>query len=318
VGYYLIGTDLGGTKIATALTDTDCQIIKYDTHPTDPGRKASIIVEEMAQSILRVAEGIPREAVLGVGIACAGLITQEGVVEYSPNLGWCHLPLRESLEKLLPWRVYVQNDVNMAALGELHYGVAKGKKDVVCLFVGTGVGGGLIFNGRVYVGSGFAGEIGHTSILWNGPRDSCGNLGCVEVLASGTAMARYAREAIEAGRSSKIIESTDGQVEKIKVEDIADAWRRGDELAAEIVLQTGDYLAAAVVNLVNLLDPEMVVLGGGVIRGLPELIDMITEIIGKRSLRASASGVEVVAAKFGREAGVIGATVLVKLAGKIE
>lgn len=319
MGFYIVGTDLGGTKIATALTDTDSKILKYDTYPTHPERGAERIVEEMADSILRVTEGLPREAVLGVGVACAGLVTSDGIVEYSPNLGWCRLPLRDLLEQRLPWKVYLQNDVNMAALGEWHYGVAKNHRHVVCLFVGTGIGGGLILDGRLYVGSqGFAGETGHTSIWWNGPLDSCGNLGCIESLASGTAMTRRARELILEGRGTRMMEIVDGSLDELRVEVIAQAAGEGDAAAREIIQTTGEYLSTAVANLINLLNPELVVLGGGVIRGIPDLIRMVREGVDRRALQAPARGVEIVEAQFGREAPAIGATVLVKLAGKLD
>jgi glucokinase len=318
VGFYIIGTDLGGTKIATALTDTDSQILKYETSATDPRRPAEAIIGEMAESILKIAEGIPREAVLGVGVACAGLITREGVVAYSPNLDWHSVPLKELLEARLPWKVYLHNDVNLAAVGELHYGAAQGKQQVVCMFVGTGIGGGLIVNGKLYTGAqGYAAEIGHMSIDWEGPSDFCGNPGCIEVLASGTAMARRAREAISAGRSSMILELAGGTPEHIRVETLVEALQRGDTLAQELVQTTGTFLGAALVNLVNLINPERIVMGGGVIRGLPQLVDIAREHVFRYALKPPLEGLEIVLAQFGREAPVIGATVLVKMAGEI-
>lgn len=318
MGYYLIGTDLGGTKIATALTDTDSRILKYETSPTDPKRGSEAIIGEMADSILKIAEGIPHDAVLGVGVACAGLITREGVVAYSPNLDWHQVPLKEMLEKRLPWKVYLHNDVNLAAVGEMHYGAAQGKQNVVCMFVGTGIGGGLILNGKLYLGSqGFAGEIGHMSIMWDGPPDFCGNPGCIESLASGTALARRARESVLEGRSSRISELAGGDPARIRVEHIAEAANAGDALALELIQHNGRLLGTGLVNMVNLFNPELIVMGGGVIRGIPQLVDIARDVVNKYALKPPAAGVEIVRAQFGREAGVIGATVLVKMAGEI-
>lgn len=316
--YYLVGVDLGGTKIATALTDTDCQILKYETARTEASRGAEAIVTQMVDEIQRLIADLPKEAVLGIGVACAGLIEPgSGKVLYSPNLNWRDLPLKEMIASKLRYPVYVGNDVNMAALGELHYGAGIGKKHMICVFVGTGIGGGIVVDGHLYEGAnGFAGEIGHTTIDWDGPDCPSGNAGCWEGFASGTAMQRRATEALDRGEASLLADMIAGDPTKMRVELIAEAASRGDALAQRIIDETGEMLGAGCANLVNVLNPERIILGGGVIRGVPELVDKVRESVQRRALTDAVAAMDIVKAKFGREAGVIGAAVLAKLAGK--
>jgi len=316
--YYLVGVDLGGTKIATALTDTDCQIIKYEAVRTEPARGPEPIIDQMVAEIQQITEGLPKESILGIGVACAGLIEPgTGKVLYSPNLNWRDLPLRDMIASKVHAPVYVGNDVNMAALGELHYGAGIGKKQMVCVFVGTGIGGGIVINGHLYEGAnGFAGEVGHATIDWDGPDCPSGNPGCWEGFASGTAMQRRALEAMAQGEPTMLTEMIHGDESKMRVELIAEAAARGDALAQRIIAETGEMLGAGCANLVNILNPERIILGGGVIRGVPELVDMVRDVVRRRALTDAVEAMDVVKARFGREAGVIGAAVLAKLAGQ--
>jgi glucokinase len=217
----------------------------------------------------------------------------------------------------LHYPVYVGNDVNMAAIGEQHYGAGIGKKQVVSVFVGTGIGGGIIIDGHLYEGAnGFAGEVGHASIAWDGPPCPSGNPGCWEGYASGTAMQRRTLEALARGEPSMLTEMLRGDESRMRVELIAEAAAKGDALAQRIIAETGELLGAGCANLVNILNPERIILGGGVIRGIPELVDMVRESVKRRALTDAAEAVEIVKARFGREAGVIGGAVLAKLAGK--
>lgn len=318
MGYYIVGIDLGGTKIASALLDTDLSIVKSDTVRTENQDGPEGVAEQMAESVQRLTQGLGREAVLGVGVASAGLVEPgTGKVLYSPNLDWRNVPLREMLKDRLGTEVYVDNDVNMAALGELHFGAGQGARHMICVFVGTGIGAGIVVDGHLYEGAnGFAGEVGHTTIDWNGPPCPSGNPGCWESYASGTAMARRAREALEGGESSLLRDLVEGDLAKIRVETIAEADRQGDALSRRLLEETGEYLGAGLSNLVNTLNPELIVMGGGVIRGVPQLFDLAEASMRRRSLKDAVAAVRMAKARFGREAGVIGAGVLVKLAGK--
>lgn len=318
MGYYIVGIDLGGTKIASALLDTDLTIVKNDTVRTEGDAGPEGVVEQMAQAVHRLTDNVGREAVLGVGVASAGLIEPgTGDVLYSPNLNWRDVPLRSMLRDRLGVEVYVDNDVNMAALGELHFGAGRGARHMICVFVGTGIGAGIIIDGHLYEGAnGFAGEVGHTTIAWDGPPCPSGNPGCWESYASGTAMARRAKEALESGERSILRDLVGGDLAQVRVETIAEADAQGDALARRILEETGEYLGAGLSNLVNTLNPELIVMGGGVIRGVPRLLDLAEASMRRRSLTDAAAAVRMATARFGREAGVIGAGVLVKLAGK--
>lgn len=312
MGYHIVGVDLGGTKIATALLDTDLEVVARDVIPTEASRGVEAVVEQIVASVGRVGAGQDPNALLGVGVAAAGLIEPEsGKVLFSPHLAWHDVPLRDMLHDRLGLEVYVDNDVNMAALGELHFGAGRGCQHMVCVFVGTGIGAGIVAQGHLYRGAhGLAGEVGHTSIAWDGPLCVCGNHGCWELFASGTAMRRRAREALDRGEASQLSTLGDG------VEALAAADRAGDALAGRIVQETGEWLGVGLANLINLLNPERIVLGGGVLRGVPQLLGLAEASARRRALPASVAALQVVPAHFGREAGVIGAGVLVKLAGK--
>lgn len=314
MAYHLVGLDLAGTKIATALTQTDSDIVKYETVPVDPEAGADAIVEEMLDSIRRVTEGLRPTSVLGVGVAIAGQVEMEtGRVLLSPNLHWRDMPLGERLAAALKWPVYVGNDVGLAALGELHYGVSRGKSNVVVVQVGTGIGAGLILDGKLYQGAaGLAGEFGHMVVRYNDRASPSEDPGTLEHLASGPAMVRRAREAIAAGRSSVLVPD-----DTLTVEALMAAYEECDTLARDVVHEAGDILGAGVASLVNLLNPEQVVLGGGVIRSVPVLVDRIRDAARARALPDATASCEIVHAQFGREAGVIGATVFAKLAGRV-
>lgn len=318
MGYYIVGIDLGGTKIASALLDTDLEIVKSDTVPTEGGAGPERVAEQMAEAVERLTDEHGKEAILGVGVASAGLIEPgTGKVLYSPNLNWRDVPLREMMRDRLGTEVYVDNDVNMAALGELHFGAGQGARHMICVFVGTGIGSGIIVDGHLYEGAnGLAGEVGHTTIEWDGPACPSGNPGCWESYASGTAMARRAREALERGESSILRDMVGGDLDHLRVETIAEADTKGDPLARRILQETGEFLGAGLSNLVNTLNPELIVMGGGVIRGVPQLFDLAEASMRRRSLKDAAASVRMAKSHFGREAGVIGAGVLVKLAGK--
>lgn len=314
MAYHLVGLDLAGTKIATALTETDSDIIKYETVPVDPYAGADAIVKEMLDSIRRVTEGLRPSSVLGVGVAIAGQVEPgTGRVLLSPNLHWRDMPLGARLQEELKWPVYIGHDVGLAALGELHYGVARGKKNVALVHVGTGIGAGLILDGRLYQGAGgLAGEFGHMTIRYDERVNPAEDPGTLEHLAAGPAMVRRAQLAIAQGRSTAL------RADELTVEALMNAYEGVDSLAREVIHQTGDMLGAGIANLINLLNPEQVILSGGVIRSVPVLVDRIKDAVHARALPDAYGQCEIVRAQFGREAGVIGATVFAKLAGKVD
>lgn len=315
MAYHLVGVDLGGTKIATALTDTESTILKYETVPVPEGSDAEAVMALMVASVRRVTALVRPESVLGVGVAIAGLVDPEaGRVVLSPNLGWHDVPLRDRLATALKWPVYVAHDVAMAALCENYYGASRGMRHVLTVWVGTGIGAGLILNGTLYQGAnGFAGELGQNTIKWDGPPCPGGNRGCLEHYASGPAMRRRAAALIAEGASTMLT----GDAESLSVEQISSAAQLGDAVALQVLDETADVLGAGLTNAIHMLNPEMVVLGGGVVRQVPLLLTRVQAVVNARAL-PSAGYARIVQARFGREAGVVGATVFAKLAGRPE
>jgi glucokinase len=315
VAYHLVGVDLGGTKIATALTDTDSHILKYETVGLPPGADAEAILTLMEASIRRVTADVRPESVLGVGIAMAGLVDPEaGTVVYSPNLKLRDVPLRDPLSRSLGWPVYVAHDVGMAALCEQYYGAAKDRRHALTVWVGTGIGAGLVLNGMLYQGAhGFAGELGQSTVRHDGPLCPGGNRGCLEHYASGPAMIRHAAALMAEGRSTML----PGDAGSLTVEALSSAAQLGDAVANQVIDEAAEILGAGVTNALHHLSPEILVLGGGVIRSVPTMLEKVHQAIESRAL-PSWLRTEIVQARFGREAAVIGATVFAKLAGRPE
>lgn len=315
MAFHIVGVDLGGTKIATALTDTDSDILRYETVPIDPHAGPEATVAAMAASVQRVTSDVPKSSVLGVGVAIAGQVQPHtGRVVYSPNLRWTNVPFADMLAQHMKWPIYVANDTAMAALGELMYGAAHGKRHVLAVFVGTGLGAGLILDGQIYRGSaGFAGEFGQMTVRHDGPPCPSGNAGCLEGYVAGPVLIEHVRAGIAAGRDTAMVDSPE-----LSVERIGEAYAAGDALAREVVDRAAEILGAGVANVVNLLNPEMVVLGGGVVRAVPALVERVRGVVLRRALGGATTHLIVEPAAFGRESGVIGASVFVKLAGELE
>jgi glucokinase len=314
---YAVGVDLGGTKILTAISDRKGNIITRVTLPTLANEGVEAVVGRIKDSIRQAIDesGIPMENVAGIGVCAPGAInTRTGVVLESPNLpDWHNVPLREMIGKEFGLPVYLDNDANVAGLAEAFWGAGKGCRNILYLTVSTGIGGGIIHSGQIYRGShDFAGEVGHVTLQHEGgPECGCGNTGCLEALASGTAITRMAKEAIAAGRQSKILDLADGDIDKITTVIVSKALKEGDELAREIVAKAAMWLGIGTASFVNLFDPDMIVIGGGTSNIGEPLFAPVREIVQKRSMKAICKNVEIVPAKCGGDVGVLGALSLV-------
>src|SRR6266536_2949848 len=238
-----------------------------------------------------------------------------GTVIFAPNLeGWKDIPLKKELEKILGVPVFVENDCNISALG-VYVAELKGKpRSMVGIFVGTGIGGGLIINGELF--SGFnhtAGEIGHMLLDVNGPKCGCGNKGCFEALASRTAIFQRIKAGIKAGEKTMLTEMLGDDLEDMRSGDLRKAIRRGDKFVSKVIEQTAEYIGIGVSNLVNILGPEVVVLGGGVMEALSdEMMSVITKTAKDHAMPGTMKGVEIIASKLGDNAGITGAAVLAR------
>ena len=254
---YAIGIDIGGTKISLVLGTEKGKILARREIPTLTGSRTKTCIQNLAAhlKILIRESAIPKKKILGIGVGCPGAVNScTGVLPRSPNLpGWQGMPLGKILKKATGLPVLLANDANAAALGESCFGAGKNSKNFIYITVSTGIGGGIVINGRLYEGSGFvAGEIGHVSMVPDGARCKCGKRGCLEAYASGTAIAGYYREA----KKKKVSGA----------KEVGMAAREGDKFAIESYKRAGYYLGIGLANLLNILNPEKIVIGGGVLK----------------------------------------------------
>ena len=309
----VLGIDIGGTKTMVAVAD-DCGEIVSQARihtPREQGPDAVLSEIEFAGKLLLQEAELGREEVKAIGIGCGGpLDRRRGIILTAPNLpGWDDLPLAEYFEKSFGAPAYLDNDVNLAALGEARRGAGKGVDDLAYFNIGTGIGGGIIIGGKLYRGCGNAGEFGHQIIEPKGPTCLCGKRGCLESLASGTSIARRAKEYLAVHWDSLIVRMA-GTVDKVTAESVAQAAREGDELAQRIWRETGEYLGLGVANVVNILNPRRVVLGGGVIEAGDLILDPVRQTVRERAMTQLAEDVQIVPGALSDQAGIIGAICL--------
>ena len=311
---FVIGVDLGGTKILTALANREGRVLAEQKIPTEAAKGQQHVIAQIVQSVehVRKKAGVQTEQVPVLALGSPGpLDTRTGVIRFAPNLAWHDLPIRQALERQLSIPVLLDNDANLAALGEHVYGAGRGEDNMVYITVSTGIGGGLIFGGRLYHGfTDGAGEIGHMTVSPDGPLCGCGNRGCLEALASGTAIARDARELATRGRGAQILAAAGGDVAGITAVTVAAAAAAGDDTAQSIICRAARYLGIGIANIINLLNPSLVVLGGGVMNiGEPVWQNLRTEVRA-RTLEEAGKSVRLAAAELGGRAGVMGAIAL--------
>ena len=316
-----IGIDLGGTKISTALLNDTEEIIAHDYRLTHAADGQEAVIERMLDSARRVMHQaeVTASQIAAIGIGAPGpLDIQAGVVVAPPNLpGWDHVPLKQLVEEGLEIRTYLENDANAAALGEHRFGAGRGMEHMIYVTVSTGIGGGLILDGKLYHGdSGGAGEIGHITVAPNGPPCGCGNYGCLEALASGTAIARTARERVAQGAPTLIASLAEDDPQRITAKLVAEAAGQGDKIAEEILAQAMNYLGIGMANLVNLFNPQLIVIGGGLTNIGQGLFETVRRVIDQRAFRASAQAVQVAPAELGDNVGVLGAAAVALAQGQ--
>lgn len=313
-GLLTLSVDLGGTKVKTALVDAEGSIVASHRHQTDPGKgPAGVIADIVACVGDCLGEASQRVEALGIGVA-GQVDAASGTIHFAPNLGWRDVPLQAELEKALGLPVIVTNDVRAATWGEWWHGAGQGVDDLVCLFVGTGIGGGVISGGRMLEGcSNTAGELGHMTLVFHGRRCRCPNQGCLEAYAGGWAIAERAQEAVQQDPTAgQTLVALAGSVETITAATVGQASHEGDPLARHLIKETGWYLAAGVVGIVNAFNPCLLILGGGIIEGMPELIKFVEREVRGHALSAAVQPLRVLKAALGGDAGVIGAAALAR------
>jgi glucokinase len=311
----VLGIDLGGTKILSAVVNDHGGIVARDHSVTPAALGQEAVIEAIIFSVHRVLDqaGLPLARLAAVGIGAPGPLNPEtGILFTAPNLpGWHDVPLRDIIERKLGLKGYLVNDANAAAFGEFFFGAGRGSRNLVYITVSTGIGGGIIVDGKLYSGAnGSAAELGHMTIDDDGPLCNCGNKGCWEVLASGTAMARNARDQIRAGRGSTILDLAGGDLEKVTARIIHTAALQGDALARELISRTAYYLGVGLGNIINIFNPEVIVIGGGVSLMGEILLKPAWEIAGSRAYKDAFLAARFLPAALGRDSGVLGAAAM--------
>lgn len=307
---YVIGVDLGGTFIKSAIFTQDGEIVVQSSVDTGDDHRPEVVVKRIADAVnANINEkNINKSHISGLGIGSPGpLNSKTGIVKFSPNIkGWRDVPLRDLLEKETGIKTKLYNDANAAAYGEFWKGAGKDVSTFVMFTLGTGIGGGLILNNKLYTGiDDYAGELGHMTVLPDGPLCGCGNYGCIEALASATAVVRRTIEGIEKGRET--ILKKDLAEGTLTCKAVYNAAVAGDKYAIEILAETGRYLGIVASWMVNALNPEMIVYSGGLSKAGPYLFDHIISEAKKRSLAAPFERVKICPAQLGYDAGLIGA-----------
>lgn len=310
----VIGVDIGGTNLVVgAVSEDGAQLRSLKQEPTHAERGADDVLERLIALVRAVIGEVeathPGTTIAGIGVGAPGpLDTRRGVVLLTPNLGWTDMPLRDRLADGLGLPAALDNDANCAVLGEWWRGAARGARSVVGITIGTGIGGGLIVDGQLYHGaSDCAGEIGHTTIETAGRRCACGNYGCLEAYASGPAIARRAVEALAAGAESLLPSFTGGDVQRITAQTVYSAAQAGDELALEVVADTAKYLGVGIANLINILNPEVVVVCGGVTLAGERLFAPLRREVARRAFKPAVARCRIVPGQLVGSAGVYGA-----------
>lgn len=317
---YYIGVDLGGTNIAIGIVNEEFEIVKKGSTPTKPERGADAIVADMAALSRKLLEemGLTLDDVASAGVATPGTANNEtGVVEYANNIPFLQYPLADKLSALLDGKpVYIENDANAAAKAEAMAGVAKGAPFSVMITLGTGLGGGIIIGGKVYSGFNFAGaELGHIVIEKDGRQCSCGRKGCWEAYSSATGLVNMTKDAIlaarESGRETAMEEMIGGDLDKVSARTAFNAQKAGDALGAEVVDEYISYLATGIVNIINIFQPNVLSIGGGVCNEGENLMKPLLEKVWSETYsREGTPQTQIMIAKLGNDAGIIGAAVL--------
>ena len=313
---HVIGIDIGGTKLATVVADKDGNILQKVRKLTESEkgpRHAVELILSMVGEVLDLA-GLRREDISGIGVSCGGpLDTKTGIIYSPPNLpGWDALPLKEMIESEFHIPTVIENDANASALAEARFGGGRGYDYVLYMTMSTGIGGGIIANGEIYHGANdSAGEVGHQILLPDGPLCGCGQYGCLEALCSGPAIARRAQEAIVDQPHTGVLALANGEVDSVRSEHVLQAARDGDALAIDLVEETAYYMGWGIANLVNILNPQIVLLGTIAVAAGDLLMDPIRRTVTEMAMQRPLETVKIMPAELGDSIGDLAAISLV-------
>lgn len=312
--FYLIGLDVGPRDILVIMTDLNANIVEeFETAiPNNVTNEGLLNLMKTSVGALLQKRPIDQHNIIGIGVGMHGMVdVKNGISLFAPNLHLRNIPIKKELEKEFKMLVKVENDARAMALGEVWFGNGNGADSVVCVNVGRGIGAGIIINGKLFHGEHFiGGEIGHMTIDIDGPQCSCGNFGCLQALAAGPVIAANAAKAIAMGKESKVSDLVHGDLSKIEGETVYLAAKDGDGLGIEILAEAGRFLGVGLTNLIHTLDPDRIVIGGGVSKSGPYIMDHVKKTIEQRALTPSAKKTDILLSKLGGHATAIGAVSL--------
>lgn len=312
---YRIGIDFGGTGIKVGIVDENYNIVQKHTRPTGAQRGFEVVAADMADAAKTCAEqaGMSITDFSGIGIGTPGFaIPSTGMLSYSPNTNWVDVPLAQVIAKHTGVATRINNDANCAIWGERLAGAAKGYDEVIMLTLGTGIGGGMVLNGKLFGGGdGMGVEMGHTVFIHGGERCGCNKLGCFEAYASVTGLIRQTKRAMEISPDSLMWKLCGGDIQAVEGKTSFDAAKQGDATALEVVEQYTDYVAAGIASFVNVYRPQIVIIGGGVCNAGDFLMDRLNEKSAKYTHCCAQIGKpDIIRAALGNDAGIIGAAFL--------
>jgi len=311
----ILAVDLGGTKMRAALVKGNGEILQVINRKTSAEKGVKDLLDRLVNSLNEILaqNNIDRGVIDSISIAIAGAVdVNRGVLTASPNLsGWVNIPLKQIINDTTGIKTHIENDVNAAAIGEYYFGNAGNVKHFVFIAVGTGIGGGIFIDGKLYGGfDGSAGEIGHMIIKENGPKCGCGNRGCLEALCSGTAIEREIRTLIRKKNLAKWVDFNENNIELITARDVGEAAQNGDELAKKVIDKAAYYLGIGMGNIINIVNPQMIISGGGVSRMGDILIKPAIETALNIAFELPGNTVRMVPSSLGHNAGILGAAAL--------
>jgi len=311
---FVLGIDIGGTNLVVGSVAEDGSALHaLDSEPTHAEAGQTDVLDRLITLAQRTIERTRKEVrgadIIGVGVGAPGpLDTKRGIVLLTPNLGWVNLPLRQIIHERLGLPAALDNDANCAVLGEWWMGAARGTRNAIGITIGTGIGGGIIVDGKLYHGaSDCAGEIGHTTIDTEGRRCKCGNYGCLEAYASGPNIALRAVEELKAGAVSRLADYVGGDLRQVTAQTVYQAAHDGDQLALEVVNDTAKFLGVGIANLLNVFNPEVVVVCGGVTLAGDRLFDPLRREVARRAFKPAVSVCRIIPCELSGTAGVYGA-----------
>jgi glucokinase len=311
---FVLGIDIGGTNLVVgSVAEDGSTVVATASEPTHAEAGATDVVDRLVglaeRAIAATRREVPGADILGIGVGAPGpLDTRRGIVLLTPNLGWVNMPLRQIIHDRLGLPAALDNDANCAVLGEWWVGAARGARHAIGITIGTGIGGGIILDGRLYHGaSDVAGEIGHTTIDTEGRRCKCGNYGCLEAYASGPNIALRAVEELQAGAESRPRALVNDDLSKITAQTVYQAAADGDELALEVVNDTAKFLGVGIGNLLNIFNPEVVVVCGGVTLAGAHLFEPLRREAARRAFKPAVAACRIVPGELAGTAGVYGA-----------